>query len=791
MALQAIDLEEDTMMDMEKSSIKSSPYHLEAQSETETKTMPVKSSNVVEPIYENISSGREERDERILYNLPPPPPLPSLLITSSSDAVVVETHQKVSKCTLTTEKNILSNSTINSSISLKIAENVNDIKTDDNEPQLEEEEPYYQVPKSSEPLYQVPKLQKPIPLYENIEMFSTARGDEYTGTGIPLHLQPPKEKPPPPPIMDAADSDGDADDDETGSAGGSSTNTYETIPRGVTDEICGKITPIMRMNSTKRIKNEIRNKRSSFLGIEGSDESFLELTVAPPPDMVQLLQEERRLEKQLCIKAGLYDNSDAGESRDSGMSENHSRQSSEPFTNSSDEPDSHEELLAIHARMNHNNEQQRLLIPQNQIMPGINEANAKIQCIEDQIREQEEVLRVERELLQVEQDELKRQRDNLILRENIARRELQHGAKILMSNNRRSLQDINSTVNISQNSNNNNNCISNNNIYANIQHQQVYQIETDYCRSMSDLANFRSGSKSIQQMPPIKPTRSQIIADQQHEHVQMRMSQPNVHLQSSMVSHGNMTRNALHALSATPKPKYNDAWIHNKKEYPENKSTIENGWVSYQQKRKSVPDTFSYNNHWLVQEAEQRRIEQQRGLRNTNNGWTRGINNNNVGVPPNTQTFGSKDNKPLPDAVIQTLTQRVQSKGIGERKRFEESHSSVPNLQIGSQNILHNSSPTRLLEKNASQNQQHQQQDKILSVSGKKKCSHCGDELGRGAAMIIESLGLFYHINCFKCCVCHLQLSDGRNGTDVRVRNHKLHCQNCYSSDDGIKFSCV
>ena len=57
--------------------------------------------------------------------------------------------------------------------------------------------------------------------------------------------------------------------------------------------------------------------------------------------------------------------------------------------------------------------------------------------------------------------------------------------------------------------------------------------------------------------------------------------------------------------------------------------------------------------------------------------------------------------------------------------------------------------------------------------------------------MIVESLRLFYHIDCFKCCVCLVRLGDGLNGTDVRVRNHKLHCQNCYSSDDGIKFSCV
>ena len=61
----------------------------------------------------------------------------------------------------------------------------------------------------------------------------------------------------------------------------------------------------------------------------------------------------------------------------------------------------------------------------------------------------------------------------------------------------------------------------------------------------------------------------------------------------------------------------------------------------------------------------------------------------------------------------------------------------------------------------------------------------CFITLGRGAAMIIESLRLFYHIDCFKCCVCCMQLGNGLMGTDVRVRNNKLHCHNCYSSDDG------
>lgn len=35
-------------------------------------------------------------------------------------------------------------------------------------------------------------------------------------------------------------------------------------------------------------------------------------------------------------------------------------------------------------------------------------------------------------------------------------------------------------------------------------------------------------------------------------------------------------------------------------------------------------------------------------------------------------------------------------------------------------------------------------------MSGKKICTFCGNSLGKGAAMIIESLGLCYHLSCFK-----------------------------------------
>ncbi|CAF4480598.1 unnamed protein product [Rotaria socialis] len=81
--------------------------------------------------------------------------------------------------------------------------------------------------------------------------------------------------------------------------------------------------------------------------------------------------------------------------------------------------------------------------------------------------------------------------------------------------------------------------------------------------------------------------------------------------------------------------------------------------------------------------------------------------------------------------------------------------------------------------------------DRVLSVSGKLRCSRCTDELGQGSAMVIESLGLYYHIECFRCCVCNIPLASSFEGTDVRVRNNRLHCQNCFSDDNGVKLSAV
>ncbi|XP_042722334.1 LIM domain only protein 7 isoform X7 [Lagopus leucura] len=66
------------------------------------------------------------------------------------------------------------------------------------------------------------------------------------------------------------------------------------------------------------------------------------------------------------------------------------------------------------------------------------------------------------------------------------------------------------------------------------------------------------------------------------------------------------------------------------------------------------------------------------------------------------------------------------------------------------------------------------------SVSGRKICSYCNNVLGKGAAMIIESLGLCYHLHCFKCVACECDLGGSRSGAEVRIRNNKLFCNDCY-----------
>ncbi|KAK0174027.1 hypothetical protein PV328_007146 [Microctonus aethiopoides] len=712
--------------------------------------------------------------------------------------------------------------------------------------------------------------------------------------GPPTKVEPPKEKPPPPPT--------DFSDDEN-----------------------QPIEPLKRLNSTRRIKKELRTRRSDFLGIEGINDDDFELSVAKPPDMAAILAEERRIEQ---LHRRSYD-TDSNYEQDSGvelghaedwtkqpvspdMSE-HSRQSSEPFgasvasseedeitkkereiievlekeeqwrygndreqnsdigeklayklreleeekmqlereraqnaeihrqeetmrkndknsrkhdeellwkqqqqqqlqqqdavnqqeivcieelnlreenllqneKNIEEEEDEEEEQLRIEAeRLRIHDE---LMANERRSAENRRKEEIRLRSIEDQLREQEksmmtavlcnpkedeyasgEILRVERELLQLEQEELKRQRNNMAYRE-----QKQQQLTEQLQEQWQSLQDVNNTSNI-----------------AHATYQNINMI--NYRSSMPNL-QLHDVQRRRPAPPPIPPTKPIRLLEQRQRDVTIRNSripsadsipqQVDVPMRHSisataLATHAGqqMTKQTLQALSAVPRTRIvkSDQWV---------------------QRRKSdgprITQDYNYQ-HWLIQEAEQRRINE-KNQRSAVRKPQQHVTGTSVLY---TATSSKPEGKPLPDSIIQTLTQRMQNRAQERppppRRRMEHSvsqeHLPVHHQQQSQHlSMMHH----KVHQSSAAPTSNAESQEKMLSVSGKKKCSHCSDELGRGAAMIIESLRLFYHMECFKCCVCHVRLGDGLMGTDVRVRNHKLHCHNCYSSDDGVKFSCV
>ncbi|XP_078103045.1 LIM domain only protein 7-like isoform X2 [Sander vitreus] len=65
-------------------------------------------------------------------------------------------------------------------------------------------------------------------------------------------------------------------------------------------------------------------------------------------------------------------------------------------------------------------------------------------------------------------------------------------------------------------------------------------------------------------------------------------------------------------------------------------------------------------------------------------------------------------------------------------------------------------------------------------VCGRRTCCVCERVLGSGAAMVIEALGLCFHLACFQCVGCHRHLGGAETGVQVRIRNRKPYCEPCY-----------
>ncbi|CAK1545776.1 unnamed protein product [Leptosia nina] len=588
------------------------------------------------------------------------------------------------------------------------------------------------------------------PLYENIDIF--AQNHVVDAGAFPLDLptnvlEPPKEKPPPPPAEESPE-----------------------------DELLGNGN-FKHTNSARRIKKEIRNKRTSFLGIEGQDDSYLDvdLTLAPRPDITSFLQEETKIEKLLYKKtlshdmdAKLRDSRDSGVDIDRGPSAEawykgsspetsapHSRQNSEPYTQitvTSDEEESAKKTEQTFAKD---------LTEKLTDLPS----DEKIDHLDKKLQQQQEVLRFERELLQLEQEELRRQKENLLRDQHrIIQKSIQdisvastpekHRSKGVQSY-RHSMPNLllaehspihhkpppplleNSVIDESLKRK----------PFVSEEHiESHFGVEESRKVLFDDKPKYERRQLPVRPAQPVLPPKPKSRESIERE-ITMRSSRTpsaveyvniernGVQLRQKPVNANGqyhpMTRHTLQALSAAPTPKLisNTEWMQNRNP-PRQK-----------------PPNYNYNQHWLVQEAEHRRIEEQRNKMR---------NRHSYHEPATTHSPHHS-----PAHKIQNLT---NSQPIQERR---------PVRDIGRDRI------------------ETGREDKLLSVSGRRKCSHCGEELGRGAAMIIESLSLCYHVWCFNCAVCGGALGDGRAGADVRVRNNRLHCHHCYSTDDGDKYSRV
>ncbi|XP_034145666.1 LIM domain only protein 7b isoform X3 [Esox lucius] len=65
-------------------------------------------------------------------------------------------------------------------------------------------------------------------------------------------------------------------------------------------------------------------------------------------------------------------------------------------------------------------------------------------------------------------------------------------------------------------------------------------------------------------------------------------------------------------------------------------------------------------------------------------------------------------------------------------------------------------------------------------LSSRQACSVCGIPLGRGAAMVIQALGLCFHLACFQCADCRCHLGGYELRTQIRIRNTQPYCDPCY-----------
>ncbi|KAG1664446.1 LIM and calponin y domains-containing protein 1 [Nymphon striatum] len=578
--------------------------------------------------------------------------------------------------------------------------------------------------------------------------------------------EPPKEKPPPPPIE------------------------IDTSPQN--------IPPMKRLNSTKRIKKEILRRRSDFLGLGDHADDTVdidEIVPKPPRQIDDLFRFELEMEKSLPSPTF---SSDYAESSIESPCESNYEQSD------------------INEKLN---------LDESIELEMQEEEEKRIRELEEQrIQMQEARRRAEEErLLHERVEQMRKQQEMLLIEKERVRREQNEVLKTRSS----SESSTSSASNVKSN------------LPTNM--LPVYSRSKNRPRAPPPPPP-KPAMKEVNQPPSTQERgRSEVIRLSKRP-TSGDFSGVNLYSGSKVgqpIQKQPLSRHSLQSLSAVPKA---------------NLSNSDSNWMKREttaaKRRSDAPKRDTYS-HWLIQEAEMRRISEQSERKRVDKQTVHNRNDFNTPLANSKSESNiarSGNDNFIPESVINTLASRVnkmndphqvsdtspssnhdwspqyqiaRSKSTEVNNIYGSSPEHVgPTSNYGHYNSdkVHNSPPMHAYYQNLSSpvhcavnnsnyvdidmagdqivRSQHSYElskstpskgkDNMLSVSGRKKCSNCLEELGRGAAMIIESLKLFYHIKCFRCSVCQVQLGNGSCGADVRVRNHKLHCQNCYSNDEGM-----
>ncbi|XP_005681617.1 PREDICTED: LIM and calponin homology domains-containing protein 1 isoform X14 [Capra hircus] len=145
-----------------------------------------------------------------------------------------------------------------------------------------------------------------------------------------------------------------------------------------------------------------------------------------------------------------------------------------------------------------------------------------------------------------------------------------------------------------------------------------------------------------------------------------------------------------------------------------------------------------------------------------------------------TQGVLTHSENPASEGIYHQLDTEAGAPHCGGSPQLAQDPSQNQEVSNPPMHILEDVKPKTLPLDKSINHQIESPSERRKSISGKKLCSSCGLPLGKGAAMIIETLNLYFHIQCFKCGICKGQLGDAVSGTDVRIRNGLLNCNDCY-----------